>query len=421
MLRTRWRIICSLGIVLVVLALGWPSVAGPRTFADTAGYLDFGSARPPGYTLIARALGVTYGLVVFQYVTSIVAWSLFGYLLCGHLGILLLGVFALSQPVLEWNHMVLSESLSVTLAIASFAFVLLLLRNWKRNCFVIWCVIVCLFGLARPTNLFLLPFLGMPFLFRGRKQLISIAVPLLAVFIVGNIHVVTRGAGLQNAAFTQCVMMRVLPSPDRTRAFAGYGMPTNEVVMSFVGKHHLGNVTALHELSPEFGNWMRTKGPGVYKKWIITRCASYTEAWEQLLARIDKVNEWYCADIKLRKISWDLTHLFIRVDVPPVFWVLGLGVPLLSFALMRKLTPISLIVIPLMLGTYVQAFVGFHGDSYGINRHLLLASILYRVAFFVAVCGVVEVFKTFHKGMHSEQVSAPDGAQEGSCDPETAV
>jgi len=172
-LRTHWRLICCLGIVLVVLALGWPAYARPRTFADTAGYLDLGSARPPGYTLIASALGVTYGLTVFQFVVSILAWSLLGYLLCGPFGILLLAVLALSQPVLEWNHMVMSESLSVTLGIASFAFSLLLLRKWKKSCFVGWCVIVCLFGFTRPTNLFLLPFLGMPFLFRGRKQLIS--------------------------------------------------------------------------------------------------------------------------------------------------------------------------------------------------------------------------------------------------------
>ncbi len=197
--------------------------------------------------------------------------------------------------------------------------------------------------------------------------------------------------------------------------------PTNEVVMSFVGKHHSGNVVALHRLSPEFGDWMHTKGPTAYKKWIITRRASYVEAWEQLLARIDKVNEWYCEGIKLRKVSWHLTHFFIRCDVPSALWVFGIGVPFLSSALLRKLTPISLIVVPLMLGTYAQAFVGFHADSYGINRHLLLASILYRVVFFAAVCGVLEVFKTFHKGRHSEQMSASDGTRRDCSESESGA
>jgi hypothetical protein len=91
-----------------------------------------------------------------------------------------------------------------------------LFRRLVRNCMPVW-----LYPAYEPVSASI-P--GNAFsVQRTQTAHIAIAIPLLGVFLVGNIHVVTRGTGLQNQSLTQCIMMRVLPNADHTRTFAGYG------------------------------------------------------------------------------------------------------------------------------------------------------------------------------------------------------
>ncbi|TFH16448.1 MAG: hypothetical protein E4H02_05545 [Lentisphaerales bacterium] len=410
MLKTHGKLICVLATVSIVLVCGWPPYAAPRTFADSAGYLTYTTARPPVFGVIARTLGPTYLLTVLQFLVSVAAWGLLGYLLCGVFGVIVLAVLSLSMPVLQWDHMVLSESMSISLCAASLALTVILLRNWRKRYLVAWCIIVAMFAFTRPTNLYFVPFLGIPFLFRGRRQLLSTGLFLAALFVSGNIYLAIYSAGIQRQTITNVIMMRILTSPANTSDLALSGMPTNEVVMGFAGKHHLANVQALCELSPEYHDWITTTGGAAYKRWLVCHPRNYVEAWNQLMARIDKVNESYARTIELRQISWHLVHFYIRIDPPPSLWVLGICVPILSYVFLKKLTPISLMIVPLMIGTVAQAFVGYHGDAIEVNRHLILASILYRVTFFAVLCSAVEIGSEIYKARTSMQTADADGA-----------
>jgi len=378
-------------LVFVCLLVGWPTAQGPEIFTDSEGYLKLSSARPPVFSLIAHFIGTSYCLSMFQFVLSILSWCCLGYLLAGSLGILFFGCFALSAPISDWNQMILSESMSLSFLALSLSSIIVLLRRWTSLRFLWWVCALTLLGFTRVTNLFLLPFFALPFVFSGCKRFASTVVVVILLFFAGNYLASTKGASLQHMTITNVIMTRILPIQSERLFFSNHGMPDDEIVMQFSGKNHNRNVQALFAQSPEFASWMTNKGSAVYKRWLLTRWFTYVQAWSALDHNRGATNHQYAAGIGTRSFAKNLTFLYVKSGVPVMLWLATVIVAMLGYCLIYKVKCPTYLLIALVPATYIQAFIGFHGDAIEISRHLLMASVLYRLTFIVAVVSILEM------------------------------
>ena len=163
-------------ICLVALAISWPFPQIPRMWPDSAGYLSMSTERMPVYPILASTLKASYLLVCVHYLLSLAAWSWLGYTVGRVTGLAIGAAFAISLPVYVFHLVVLSETISLTLLAALLASTISVCRRWSKNGFRLWCGFLFLFAMTRVINLFLVPFLIVPFVVCGRRRLLAAAI-----------------------------------------------------------------------------------------------------------------------------------------------------------------------------------------------------------------------------------------------------
>jgi hypothetical protein len=374
-------------IVVAAAALGWPPPQNPRMYPDSVGYVEMSSERMPVYSLLASALGPTYLLVCFQFVLSLAAWTWFGHTIGRVVGVLLGACFALSVPVYVWDLIVLSESLSLSLLAASLATTILMYRRWTRVRFAVWCVIALLFSLTRATNVFLLPFLAVPFLATTKKQLLYVSLSAIVLLAAVDVYGRTVGGSLRTVSMVNVYTGRILPDPERRGYFVERGMPLKDEMEPFIGETGRENAEALFKACPEFARWFKDRGVSTYYRWLFTQPYNYKMAAAAVATNLNFMNLRYTEGTQGRRVP-ALLIWFYAIPVPRWIWLVGL-LPLLSWRLVGRPTPDSLLVTALLAGIYALTWVSYHGDRAELSRHLLVALVLCKVTLFVTIAVVI--------------------------------
>jgi hypothetical protein len=366
-------------LCLVALVFSWPFPQIPRMWPDSAGYLSWSAERMPVYTILASTLNASYLLVCVHYLLSMAAWSWLGYAIGRGIGMAIGLVFAISLPVYVFHLVVLSETVSLSLLAALLASTISVCRRWSKSGFRVWCAFLFLFAMTRVINLFLLPFLVVPFVVCGRRRLLAAALALTVVTGCGVLYSATLGTPLRETSLTNVYMRRIAMDKDKSAWFMARGMPFGNDVRQFVNRTGSENKFALFEACPHFAAWLREDGDYAYLRWVIGRAGSWTAAWTEMFDHVNDTNRRFSAGTRMRSVPRHFEQIYVRLYVPYWLWLSALFLPLLSWRVYGRVNPVTLLVVAMMFATYVQAFVGYNGDATEESRHMISAFYLYKI------------------------------------------
>jgi hypothetical protein len=394
-------------IAVIVFIVGVPPVQDARLTPDSGSYLGLSSARMPVYPLIASTLENGYAIVFFQYLLSLCAWSWLGWVVGRAPGVLLASMFAISGPIVMWDMAVLSESVCLSLLAASLAATIILYRRWSRDRFVLWVVALTLFALTRTTNMFLVPFLALPFAVKGRKQLLWAASAALIVCLIADVYSRTAGASLRKLSLVNVYTGRILLKPDRRDFFAERGMPLRAEMEPFVGKTGRKNARALFKACPEFSAWFDASGASTYYKYLVAVPRNFKWPVHSVVHNVNYMDFGYVEGTVAKYVHYYLLYYYVVFFLPWWIWIAGLLLPLLSRRLLGRVTPESLFVPALMIGAYAYAYANYHGDKAELSRHIIPTLVLYKVTAVLMVVAAATTIVEWRRQRSTVRPAAP--------------
>jgi len=360
----RLRILASRsGVALFLILLvfwGWPATTTPLLNDDSLAYLNWPTplmvegievmgARAPVYPLLLKALGAGPGLLHFQTWFSLVCWCLLGWVGGRFPGLVATGLLALL-----------------------IALGLLMMERRSLALFLTWSLIIVLFGFLRDSNLVLLPFLLPPALRHSRPRKLAAVSLVCAVVITGAAFAQQQRHWV--IPYYNAVEKRVLPDPRARAEFEAAGMPSD----------------IFRDQAREFRAWFLDRGQSTYQKWVLARSASYREAGRNLVranesARLQELYFESFADLPMPWVTNLSEILFRALAWPLLFGILLLSIPIWEVRCKRRMGGLSGWILVLAVGIYIQAFATFHGDGVEIERHMLVATVLYRIGLLLSL------------------------------------
>ena len=394
-------------IVVLAVALGWPPQNEALLWPDSGSYLGMSSARMPVFPLTAGMLGYGAAFVWFHFLVSVAAWCWLGWVVARAIGVLVGAGIAVSGPIIMWNLAVLSESVCLSLLAALLAATVLLYRRWSWWRFGVWCLMALLFSMTRTSNMFLLPFLLIPFLVGNKRQLLYVLIAVIAVSAVADTYSRTRGASLRRISLINVYTARLLRNDDSRLFLSKNGMPLTQDMEQFINKTGIKNAEQMFETCPDFAEWFEEKAISTYYKWLLLQPYNFYAPAASLSMNLDFLNLQYAEKTKVRDVSvimlWCYDHFF----APWWIWIFGLLLPLASWRIYGRVTADSLFVPALMFAIYGQAYVGLHGDRAEISRHMLVALVLYRITLWLILLSVIKLFLEWRRQLPAAQKTAP--------------
>jgi len=396
--------------MLSLVALAWPEEPELRRYPDSAYYMreargdDLDSQhlyarRAPAYPLFLRVVPPGPSLVQAQSWISLACWCLFGWTVGRTAGVLLAGLFALSPLVRPWNITLLTESVSLSLLALFLALSLALRRALERDGAKIrvprttllaaaWAAAVLAFAMVRDVHLLALPFAALvllPARLPGRRaewaRFAAGSCVLLLVLVVGLRA--SDAARRSTIPVYTALYNNVFNDPETLASFRAAGLPDSR-----------------YPMSPAVERWIEQGGRGRYLAWAASRLESHRTTWRMLpppdtSSRL--VGRYFDGEAPGR-FRWveSTARRVERASAPPKW--LWLSAALLLPAVTRwrtgRATGISFVPTVLAAMTYLFAFVSWWGAGTEMLRHGLVAWVLYRATFAVAVAGWLRQFVT---------------------------
>jgi len=141
-------------------------------------------------------------------------------------------------------------------------------------------------------------------------------------------------------------------------------------------------------ISPELERWLEGGGRRFYESWVIRQPKSYADVWSRLRSQDagDRIRTRYFENAPPASRAEQLGNLLWQLLAPPPWLWLGLlFIPLLEGALAGRMSHVGALACALVPITFVVAFGSFHAAGTETVRHMLGASLTYRIA---SACGL---------------------------------
>jgi hypothetical protein len=244
-------------VAALYLALYWLAARGVHVHlgGDTTAYEDvarnqlrwgniFSTQRPPLYPLLFRLAGFSrLAVAVVQTAGSFAAWIFLASVLWQRRVLLAAVVFAVAlyPGFAAWNHVLMTESLEISLTAVAFACLLLFLDGRAKALWVFIAIMVfkcCLRSFDSLLDLFWIPIIAGFAVFR-RTSWATCAVSsviFVACFLYFNAATGTGADDVWYFALLDTIGKRVLPDPRWLTFFAAHGMPVNDTLLTMTGK-----------------------------------------------------------------------------------------------------------------------------------------------------------------------------------------
>jgi hypothetical protein len=310
-----------------------------------------------------------------------------------------------SPNVMAWNHLVLSESLSISLLVLAVASWIKLLERWSALRATAACTFGVLYGLARDLNAWTVALAGIVILAalasRLRSPVAADADPIRSrrtpLAVIGCVHVAVLVAGTYSAsvgerrlpAIYSNVAQRVLTDPERLEEFRRAGMPVDDALMRRKGKWAWSDDAAFFEdpALADFRAWAREHGVATFAVSLLRH--PLRGAWEAALA-LPLVARPQFPEFKRHGFIPILPGVVARVAGSKAMTLLyGLAtVALAADCLLRRrwssspLLPVALVLLAVVVPTIALAW---HGSPMEIVRHAFQAIVIWRVALVLLV------------------------------------
>jgi hypothetical protein len=391
----------SYGILtLAYLALRAYAYSGltPHRLPDTTDYVAvsevsvfsaefWAGIRPWTIPLLFKLVGHSpIAFVVAQAVISTICWFLLAVMVARSVrshalqlvGFTTILAFSLAGPVLRWDALLLSESLSLSLLALCAALGLRLLEIGGGGTLAAFGVVAMLWIFTRDANQYVLALLAGGLLLARAARRAPAAATLTAALLVvacvaGQVSVVLSTRWM--APGLNVLAARVLPFPERVATFAEFGMPTSPEVLALAG-HSTSDGYFTRTNAPvyePFFRWFSLHGKSALMRFAVTHpevsLLGPLYEWQAVAAPDD-----YAALDGVMPVPWG--------DWPARPTVLVVSAAVLGWLIVRhRPRPRSnwLAPITLLLLVAPAAIVSWNGDGGDYQRHALIPSVLLYV------------------------------------------
>lgn len=298
-------------------------------------------------------------------------------------------IFSLSTQVQLWNHVVLSESLSISLMVLEIALSLKLILKWDWKIFSLLALVILLWVNTREANLFLGIFIGLFILVislfapKFRKYLIISFLVLFAWGINARRADYFPQISARPFSVTNIILIRVLPNHRYVQFFKDHGMPANKDLFRLQGQYAYADNFAIfnHPDFRKFQTWLYKKGEKTYFKFMLTY-PSYT-----FLGPIQNIplmmtgrlpisfQQAFSGTLRksLNEFIFPVRYFSIYFFLCAVLFFLTLYIKLWKNTnAFWMITAILVLWIP-------HIFLAWLGDSMEVSRHAIQANIQFRL------------------------------------------
>lgn len=358
-------------------------------------------------------------IVIAQLVVAMLCWFTLAAVVARHLvnpalkifGTFVVLMFALSPQLTDWDHVLLSESISFSL------FALLLALTLEMSVRIardgrqlslrtkllagIWLASLLFWVFSRDSNAYLLPViigaLGLPLLIPRLRQQLAMRALLILIAVLGLIFVFHNVTLNQSDRwvnpFLNNLIHNVLPYEHRVAFFERHGMPVSDELLAFQTSR--GNERGFLEL-PDFMQWVYDRGASTYAlfllndpRWTFTALLSNVD----YLFSVNTQPYFYRPyDAALIWLSSFGDHLHTTAGSTVVLAVLlTLAFLVMVFLCRDRIRfAISYTFVWLLLAEFEMLFVSFHGDTLGVQRHTLVAVMPFRLSLWILAVFVID-------------------------------
>jgi hypothetical protein len=341
-----------------------------------------------------------------QVLFSVVCWGLLAFFVSRlmrsrWLSVLAFGsvlFFSLSGMIAQWDFMVLSESISLSLlALFAAAWLWYLERpSGKRSLALL--AVGFLFVFSREVNGYLVLALSAALLlvawWKKRKWLVPLASGLLAVFIAAQ---PLAGAGERWVfPFLNVLTQRILPDAEKVNFFASRGMPVNPELLSLSGGWANSQDFALYNSNAlrDFQNWLYSYGKTDYYDYLLSHPVTWLDPLTNAQRMLGDATVWQAPPAYTPVLPAWLEQLVFF----PYTWLLILVAAALAGWLIavvrRRSSPAWIVPLGMLALVYPHLWVVWNGDAMEIGRHAVGVSTQLRLSLLLLLLLTLDAFAT---------------------------
>lgn len=306
---------------------------------------------------------------------------------------LILG-FSLAPPIQMWNHIIQSESLSISLLALILAVWISLIQRWRWEKLFALVLLFAWWTGTRETNVYLSLVVAGPLFFLGliyKRQRFYWAVSLLlALFAAINLQI-SEVPTIPRWLYplTNTVLNRILPDEEFLEYFKARGLPVSPKLLSLSGGFaNSGDFAVFNDPGlNDTETWLYRRGRDVYIHFLLDHPVyTLTSPWQHtrdLLAPVDLSR--YAPD----RYAPGLAGLFGSVFFLNSLWLL-LSFTIITLGLVVLTKPWrDLPTFWLAFGFWAlfipHFYLAWHGDAAEVGRHAVQASLQLRLGLWLLI------------------------------------
>ena len=407
-------------VVAVYLAARFVPMIGtnPGTGSDTGDYFTssrFGltsrdlwaGPRPALYPLIVRFTGRSYTtLFLLQAGVAVVVWLALAGLVYTRLrnravaGVTALAVLfaSLSLSIVEWDRVLSTESLTISLGVVLLILGVLLAESpsWLRA--VSFATVAAAWVLLRDTNGYVIVCIAIALVIAAirsrarRRTFLAVAGALVVIFAAG---VVSSDIGRRwEGPLKDVITIRVLTYPDRTQYMLDRGLPLSREERSRLAGHCAARYRPYFLCLPltdaRFYRWESTRGRSAYSNWLLSHPATALNDPIRNSGLIfgTRVQADALTHYRFEPASI-ADHIFFVRNQPALLAEALLAFALLAAGLRRRSSVLAVVVLVAFATVYPHMFVSWTFGALESTRHSLGASVTLALSIVLAVgCAV---------------------------------
>lgn len=343
------------------------------------------------------------GVASAQSLLSIAAWLALAFVVyrridntaLGAIAALLILAFGFTPPAAEWDYVLLSEPLSLTLFVFLLAISLELVTvprvEWKKpsrssvGLMAAWFIVLTAWVFARDTNAyFLLTLIGsvtiLYLISRFKRSkfilpnrfLLGILAALALLFMLQSAS--SHASGRWINPFFNNMLHRVFPYPQRLAFFESKGMPITEAALAL--RNSPGNEDGFFQID-YLMDWVKENGAGTYVQFLLSDPAWTLEIFANGVqtAFADNRQPFFVADPEVTPEGLYYLGDLLHPTSTSVIWVVITELVIFAFLSLRssqmEMVALAGLFSVFFLGELLMLFVSIEGDALGIVRHSL--------------------------------------------------
>ncbi len=360
------------------------------------------------------------GVVLFQMFLSMFGWCLLAWVVFWRLKHPLVRLaaaatilfFAFSPQLADWDFILSSESLSFSLFAILLALTIelahrlvakrLFLSIFSEIMVVAWLAIVTLWIFTRDAQVYVLPITLLLLLivlvlaWRKGKRNTVIAVGLAGLYLAALFAIQQKTVNLSmrwEKPFIANLIGNVLPYPARVNYFEKQGMPFSHDIKQAIqaGVRHDD-----YRSFTDFMTWMETRGYSTYTRFLISNPFwASLQIFNDLDGLFGSNLQPYFPESPAIRPAWfesigNMFHPLSTAVLPVSFFLSAI---LFIHAIRRHedaATAWMVVIAWLLVLEALLLFVGYHGDFYSKNRHVVVPLMQMRLSAWLLIFIVVD-------------------------------